>query len=84
MSLLDKQEVQDICWHTALRARKWNRFICKRASEERHFALGLLKKEECQIANFFYFAQCVRKLRYYSDVIHSFDWKSTIEHDGGV
>ena len=33
---------------------------------------------------FFYFARCVRKLRYYSDVIHSFDWKSAIEHDGGV
>ena len=33
---------------------------------------------------FFYFAWCVRKLRYYSDVIHSFDWKSAIEHDGGV
>ena len=53
--------------------------------------LGLLKKEEeeleeeeCQIASFFYFAQCVSKLRYYSDVIHSFDWKSAIEHDGGV
>ena len=25
-----------------------------------------------------------RKLRYYSDVIHSFDWKSAVEHDGGV
>ena len=24
------------------------------------------------------------ELRYYSDVIHSFDWKSAIEHDGGV
>ena len=51
--------------------------------------LGLLKKEEeeleeeCQIA-IFYFAQRVRKLRYYSDVIHSFDWKSAVEHDGGV
>ena len=26
---LDKQEVQDICGHTTLRARKWSRFICK-------------------------------------------------------
>ena len=25
-----------------------------------------------------------RKLRYYGDVIHSFDWKSAVEHDGGV
>ena len=53
-------------------------------------ALGLLKKEEleeeeeeCQIA-IFYFAQCVRKLALYSDVIHLFDWKSAVEHDGGV
>ena len=34
MSLLDKQEVQDICGYTALRARKWSGFICKRASED--------------------------------------------------
>ena len=34
MSLLDKQAVQDISEHTALRARKWNGFICKRASED--------------------------------------------------
>ena len=32
----------------------------------------------------FYFAWCVRKLRYYSDVIHSFNWRSAIEHGGGV
>ena len=31
---LDKQEVQDICEHTALRARKRRGFICKRASED--------------------------------------------------
>ena len=41
MSLLDKQEVQDICWHTALRARKWSEFMCKRVSED-----TTLKKEE--------------------------------------
>ena len=84
MSLLDKQEVQDICEHTALRAIKWIGFICKRASED--IALGLLKKEEkeeCQIA-IFYFARCVRKLALYSDVIHSFYWKSAVEHDGGI
>ena len=33
---------------------------------------------------FVYFAQCVRKLALYSDVIHLFDWKSAVEHDGGV
>ena len=37
MSLLDKQEIQDICGHTALRARKWRYDT---------IALGLLKKEE--------------------------------------
>ena len=35
-------------------------------------ALGLLKKE-CQMV-IFYFAQCVRKLRYYSDVIQSLNF----------
>ena len=51
-----------------------------RSTEERR---RKKKKEECQIA-IFYFARCVRKLALYSDVIHSFDWKSAIEHDGGV
>ena len=48
MSLLDKEEVQDICGHTALRARKWSGFICKRVSEDTTLScyVGLLKKEE--------------------------------------
>ena len=33
---------------------------------------------------FFYFARCMRKLRYYSDIIHSFDWKLAMEHDGCI
>ena len=41
------------------------------------------EKEECQIA-IFYFVWCVRKLCYYGDVIHSFDWKSAVERNGGV
>ena len=32
----------------------------------------------------FYFMRRTRKLRYYGDVIHSFDWKSAVEHDGDV
>ena len=32
----------------------------------------------------FYFAWCVRKLALYSDVIHLFNWKSAVEHNGGV
>ena len=47
-----------------------------RSTEERRRRRG-------QIA-IFYFARCVRKFALYSDVIHSFDWKSAIEHDGGV
>ena len=52
-------------------------------------ALGLLKKEEEERRrmpnrDFFYFARCVCKLALYSDVIHAFDWKSAINHDGGV
>ena len=63
------------------RARKWSGFICKRASEDTTLSrVGLPKKEECQIA-IFYFAQCIRKIVLYR---HSFDWKSAIEHDGGV
>ena len=41
------------------------------------------RKKKNQIT-IFYFTRCVSKLCYYSDVIHSFDWKSAVEHDGGV
>ena len=47
-------------------------------------ALGLLKKEEEGEIAIFYFARCVRKIALYSDVIHSFDWESAVEHDVGV
>ena len=52
-------------------------------------ALGLLKKEEEERKrmpnrDFFYFARCIRTIAQYSDVIHSFDWKSAIEQDGCV
>ena len=47
--------------------------------------LGLLKKEEeeGEIA-IFYLARRVRKIALYSDLMLSFDWKSAVEHDGGV
>ena len=32
----------------------------------------------------FNFARRVRKTALYSDLIHAFDWKSAVEHDGGV
>ena len=35
-------------------------------------------------SRFFFFAWCVRKLALYRDVIHLFNWKSAVEHDGGV
>ena len=47
-----------------------------RSTEER-------RRKKNAKSQFFYFARCVRKLALYSDVIHSFDWKSAIEHDGG-
>ena len=36
MSLLDKQEVQDLCEHTALLARKWSIFIVNERLKIRH------------------------------------------------
>ena len=51
-----------------------------RSTEERRRG----KRKRMPNRNFFYFAWCVRKIALFSDVIHSFDWKSAIEHDGGV
>ena len=85
MSLLDKQEVQE---HTALLARKFSGFICTYVNERQkigHYRARSTEERRRRMPNrHFYFARCVRKLRYYSDVIHSFDWKSAIEQDGGV
>ena len=55
-------------------------------------ALGLLKKEEEELEerrrmpnrDFFTLSRCISKLALYSYFIHSFDWKSAVEHDGGV
>ena len=70
------------------RARKWSGCTCKRASEDTTHttALGLLKKEEEEEGEIaiFYFARRVRNIALYSDLIHSFDWKSAVEHDGGI
>ena len=63
------------------------RYYCARSTEERRKRRTRRRRkkedEECQI-RIFLTAQCVRKLRYYSNVIHSFDWKSAMEHDGDV
>ena len=54
----------------------------------RHYCARFTEKleeeeKERQMA-IFYFAWYARKLRYYGDIIHSFYWKSVVEHDGGV
>ena len=54
-----------------------------RSTEEGRRRKKKKEEEECQIA-IFYFAWCACKPVLYSDVIHSFDWKSATEHDGGV
>ena len=51
--------------------------------------IGLLKKEEerrrMPNRDFLLRAdRCVRNIALYSDVIHSFDWKSAVEHDVAV
>ena len=51
-----------------------------RSTEERR---RIRRKKECQIA-IFLFARCIHKTPLYNNVIHSFDWKSAIEHNGGV
>ena len=42
------------------------------------------RKKKNDKSRFFLTARCLRKLRYYSDAIYSFDWKSAIEYGGGV
>ena len=90
MSLLDKQEVQDICGHTALRARKWSDLYVIERQKIQHYRARSTKERRRRRRRknakslFFYFAWCVRKIALYSYVIHSFDWKSAIEHDGSV
>ena len=60
-------------------------FTCKRTSKDMTITLGLRRiRLRRRIPIFFYFTRCIHILRYYSDVIHSFDWKSAVEHDGGV
>ena len=51
----------------------------------RHYCARLTKEEERRMPNLdVYVIWCICKLCYYSDVIYSFNWKSTVEQDGGV
>ena len=51
-----------------------------RSTEERR----RIRRKKTAKSRFFLFARCVHKIPLYSDVIHSFDLKSAIEHDGRV
>ena len=50
----------------------------------RHYRARSTEEERRMKTRFFYFTLCACKLHYCDDVIHSFDWKSAVEHDGGV
>ena len=63
--------------------QKIRHYRARSAEERRRRKKNNKKKKKIAKSRFFYFARCVRKLRYYSDIIHSFDWKSAIEHDVG-
>ena len=53
-----------------------------RSAEERRRIRRIRRKKKNAKSRFF--TWCVRKIALYSDVIHSFDWKSAVEHDGSV
>ena len=88
MSLLDKHKTGTL--HCALEngadlyvnERQKIQHYHTRSTEKRRKIRRRRKKNAK--SRFFYFARCVRKIVLYSDVIHSFDWKSAIEHDGSV
>ena len=57
--------------------------ICSFLQQHPYFLFNFLEERRMPNRDF-YLTRCVRKLALYSDVIHSFDWKSAIEHDDGV
>ena len=61
-----------------LNERQKIRHYRARSTEERR------RRRRRRNSDFFYFARCVRKIALYSDLIHSIDWKSAAEHDGGI
>ena len=84
MSLL----VQDICGTLPLRARKWSADLYVNERQKiRHYRSMSTEERRRRRKNaksrFFYFVRRVRKLHYYSDVVHSMDWKAAIEPDSG-
>ena len=55
-----------------------------RSVEERRKRRRRRRRKQKNAKSRFLPRACVRKLCYYSDLIHSIDWKSAIEHDIGV
>ena len=57
--------------------------VCARSTKEKKKKEEKEEEEECQIG-----ISLLRTVHMqnalYSEVIHSFDWKSAVEHDGGV
>ena len=74
----ERQKILHYCTRSTEERRRRRRKKKKKEEEE--------EEEERRMPNhdFFYFVRCVRKIVLYSDVIHPFDWKSAVEHDGGV
>ena len=54
-----------------------------RSTEERRRRIRRRRRNRGGLS-IFNFARRVRKIALYSDLIHSFDWKSAVEHDGCV
>ena len=53
--------------------QKMRDYLARSTEEERRRRRIRRRKKKNAKWRFFYFARCIRKLRYYSDVIHSFD-----------
>ena len=64
--------------------QKIRHYRTRSTDERRRRRIRRKKTKNAKLRVFFYFVRCVRKLELYSDVINSFDWKSAVEHDGGV
>ena len=59
--------------------QKIRHYHARSTEERRRIRRRRKKKKNAKITIFL-----LSTVRYYSDVIHSIDWKSAVEHDGGV
>ena len=60
------------------------RHYCARSTERRRKRRIRRKKKKNAKLRVYLFTRCVHTIPIYSDVTHSFEWKSAIKHDGGV